>query len=146
MIKRFTKNEDDIISIFNDGMLRVFTQLDKYTGTGNFEGWVRKVVSNSLSNYFRKYNIKVKIFELQEFDLRSDFNNNNGVLEGLYYEDLLKKLNYLPTRSSKIFRMHILDGYSHKEIAEELDISVGTSKWHVFKAREQLMESVKLIK
>jgi len=145
MIKRFTKNEDEIVSIFNDGMLRVFTQLDMYTGTGNFEGWVRRVVLNSLSNYFRKYNVKVKIFELQEYDLSNNahYNNDNGILDGLYYNDLLKMLKVLPKRSSKIFKMHVLDGYSHKEIAEELEISVGTSKWHVFKAKEKLMESIK---
>ena len=82
---------------------------------------------------------------MQEFDSKyGNYHNNdsNGVLEGMYYNDLLNMLRVLPKRSSQIFKMHIIDGYSHKEIAEELEISVGTSKWHVFKAKERLMESI----
>ncbi len=143
MIRRYAINEDDIISIFNDGMLKVFTQLDSFTGKGNFEGWVRKIVLNSLYNYFRKYNIKVKIFELHDYD-KSLNGSGTSVLDDMYYEDLLKYLNILPKRSSEIFRMYVLDGYTHKEIAVKLDISEGTSKWHVFKAKEQLAKTIKL--
>ena len=140
MIKRYTKNEDDIVSIFNDGMLRVFSQIDTYTAKGNFEGWVRRIVSNSLSNYFRKYGSKVKIFEIQDYD--NKFNSN--ILSNLYYEDLIKLLQVLPKRSSSIFKMYVLDGYSHKEIANELGISEGTSKWHLFKAKEKLVSTIEL--
>jgi len=143
MIRRYTSNEDDVISVFNDGMLRVFTQIDSYTGKGNFEGWVRRIVLNSLYNYFRKYNIKVKIFELHDYDISLNGSKKN-VLDDMYYDDLLRHLNALPNRSSKIFRMYAIEGFSHKEIAKELDISESTSKWHVFKAKEQLAKSVKL--
>ncbi len=143
MIRRYASNEDDVISIFNDGMLRVFTQIDTYSGKGNFEGWVRRIVLNSLYNYFRKYNIKVKIFELHDYDISLNGSKKN-VLDDMYYDDLLRHLNALPNRSSKIFRMYAIEGFSHKEIAKELDISESTSKWHVFKAKEQLAKSVKL--
>ncbi len=143
MIKRYANNDDDIISIFNDGMLKVFTQLDSYSGRGNFEGWVRRIVLNSLYNYFRKYNMKVKIFELHDYDTLNN-RSKTSVLNDLYYEDLVQYLDVLPQRSSKIFKMYAIDGYSHKEIANELDISEGTSKWHVFKAKEQLAKSIKL--
>lgn len=145
MIKRYASNEDDIISIFNDGMLRTFTQLDTYTGRGNFEGWVRKIVLNSLYNYFRKHKLKVKIFELHDYDSPLNGSSNN-ILDDMYYEDLVSQLELLPKRSSEIFRLHVIDGYTHKEIAKELDISEGTSKWHVFKAKEQLASSIRLNK
>jgi len=143
MIKRYASNEDDIISIFNDGMLKVFMQINTYSGRGNFEGWVRKIVLNSLYNYFRKHNIKVKIFELHDYD-KSLNGSNSNVLDDMYYDDLMQCLNTLPNKSSRIFKMFAIEGFTHKEIAEELDISEGTSKWHVFKAKEQLAKSIKI--
>ena len=140
MIKRYTFIEDDIVSIYNDGMLRVFTQLDTYSEKGNFEGWVRKIVLNSLSNYFRKNDQKIKMFEIKDYDHKT----SSYILDNLYYNDLLKLMKILPERSSEIFRMYVLDGYTHKEISVKLGISEGTSKWHVFKAREKLAAKIEL--
>ncbi|MEZ4906373.1 MAG: sigma-70 family RNA polymerase sigma factor [Saprospiraceae bacterium] len=133
-LKSYTTNEDDLISIFNDGMLRVFTKINTFTGQGEFEGWVFKIIQNSLFNYHRKNGQELEFFELQEFDE----SQSPGIFKKLFYDDLVDLLKDLPEQTLKVFRMFAIEGYSHKEIAEILGISVGTSKWHVFKAREKL--------
>ncbi|HEB62662.1 MAG TPA: sigma-70 family RNA polymerase sigma factor [Bacteroidetes bacterium] len=140
MIKKYTIDESEIISIFNDGMLRVFTQLDSYEGRGNFDGWVKIIVKNSLSNYFRKYNSKISVSEILENTHRS----RSNILSKIYYDDLMKVLKILPARSSEVFRLYAIEGYSHKEISEKLGITVGTSKWHLFKAKEKLSNIIEL--
>ncbi len=138
MIKRYTRDEDEILSIYNDGMLRVFTKIKLYSFTGNFEAWVKKIVFNSLSNYFRKRNTEKNHQQLEHIHPKSSAN----ILSGMYYNDLVKLLDVIPQKSSRIFKMYTLEGFSHKEISEKLGISVGTSKWHVFKAKEELMNSI----
>ncbi len=142
VIRRYTRKEDEILSIYNDGMLRVFTKIKLYSFTGNFEAWVKKIVLNSLSSYFRKYNTKIQIQDLKNIDKGS----NSNILSGMYYEDLVKLMEFIPKKSSEIFKMYTLDGFTHKEISQKLGISIGTSKWHVFKAKEELMKSIELNK
>jgi RNA polymerase sigma-70 factor (ECF subfamily) len=116
-------------------MLRVFTKINSYSATGEFDAWVFRIVKNSLYNHYRLSYQKPDLSELQE-----QINPENPVvLRKLYYEDLLRLLKLLPSQSSKVFRMYAIEGYSHKEIAARLGISVGTSKWHVFKAKEKLI-------
>ncbi len=134
MIKKYTKDEEEIISIFNDGMLRVFSQLDSYEYKGDFDAWVRVVVKNSLFNYFRKYNSKIEYSEMYENKAKSKTN----VLDKIYYEEMMTFIKMLPSRSSEVFKLYAIEGYSHKEISSKLGISVGTSKWHLFKAKEKL--------
>ena len=133
-LKSYTEDEDEIISVFNDGMLKVFTKINTYSGQGNFEGWVYKVVQNSLYNYHRNNEVGIEMIELKEYD---NF-QTPGIFKKLFYDDLVDLLKDLPEQSLKVFRMFAIEGYSHREIAEILGISVGTSKWHVFKAREKL--------
>ena len=138
MCRRFTNDEDRLISIINDGMLRVFTNIKQYSGSGSFEGWVRKIVFRSLSNHFRKDEKYLKIIFLEE----KDKSNNSDALAGLYYEDLMRVVDSLPEMMRKVFERYVIIGMTHKEIGLELEISEGTSKWHLSKAREKLREKI----
>lgn len=134
MLRKYTNDESEIISIFNDGMLRVFTHLDSYEAKGNFEGWVKKIVKHSLANYFRKYKRKMIISDFPE-NMQSSKSN---ILSRIYYKDLIELIKILPARSLEVFELYAIEGYSHKEISDKLGISIGTSKWHLFKAKEKL--------
>ena len=138
VIKSFTNDEDEIISIFNDGMLKVFTKINSFEGRGDFEAWVFRIVKNSLYNNYRLNYQRLEIFELSNHDSAQ----SPDILKKMYYDDLVKLLKVLPDQSSKVFRMFVIDGYSHKEISDILGISVGTSKWHVFKAKEKLVSVI----
>jgi RNA polymerase sigma factor (sigma-70 family) len=132
MCRRFTNDEDRLVSIINDGMLRVFLNINQYKGSGSFEGWVRKIVFRSLSNHFRKDKKYLKIIFLEEKDKSSA----SAALSDLYYEDLMQVVESLPEMMKKVFERYVILGMTHREIGQELNISEGTSKWHLSKARE----------
>jgi RNA polymerase sigma-70 factor (ECF subfamily) len=138
MCRRFTTDDDRLISIINDGMLRVFMNIRQYNGTGSFEGWVRRIVFRSLSNHFRKDKKYLKIIFLEEKDRSS----RADALGELYHEDLMMVVDRLPDMMKKVFERYVILGMTHKEIGLELNISEGTSKWHLSKAREKLRKQI----
>lgn len=134
MCRRFTTDEDRLISIINDGMMKVFTSISQYEGSGSIEAWVRRIVFNSLSDHFRKDGKYIKNVFMEEKDMVF----RPEALSKLYYEDLMTMIESLPAMMQNVFRSYELYGYSHKEIGEQYKISEGTSKWHLSKARERL--------
>lgn len=137
MCTKYTNDEDELISIINDGFLKAFKKMDQFQFAGSFEGWLRRVVFSTLSDYFRKKNRGLAFLEIQ--DVGAD---DSDVLNKLYFEDLIAYLNHLPETTKKVFIKFHLEGYSHQEICDELGISEGTSKWHVFSARQKLKEQL----
>lgn len=134
MIRRFTQDEERILEILNNGMLRVFQKIDSYSGTGSLEGWIRRIVYHSISDYFKKESRYLKFIVLES----AEKNYEENALDELYYEDLLTMVEDLPEKSKAVFKLFAIDGYSHQEIADQLAISPGTSKWHLSNARSLL--------
>ena len=136
MCRRYTQDEDQQITIINDGFLKVFKKIDQYNHKGSFEGWVRRIVFTSLSDYFRKENkyLKFMIFE------KEDSHIDAIPEESLYFQDIIKLVDRLPNKTREVFHRYAIEGYTHKDIGEELNISTGTSKWHLSEARKKLQE------
>ncbi len=134
MCMRYLKEEDRAIEVLNDGFLRVFQKVDTFGHHGSFEGWIRRIVYRCIMDHFKRHskyreNVLLEVHEKQ---------SNASVLEKLYTEDLLSLVKTLPPKAQRVFCLFALEGYSHKEIAEQLKISVGTSKWLLFNARERM--------
>lgn len=136
MMKSYLKSDEEIVSVFNDGMLKVFTKIMTYKADGDFEAWVYRIIRNTLLNHLRSGNQSIDIIELKD-DMIS---KPPSILEKLFYEDLLDTLDALPDQARKIFKMYVIEGFTHKEISANLGISIGTSKWYLFKAKEKLNE------
>jgi RNA polymerase sigma-70 factor (ECF subfamily) len=134
MCYRFTQDEDRAMQIVNDGFLRVFKKLEKYSSKGSFEGWIRKIVYHSISDHFRKESRYLKFIVLDGPEKETQ----STALDDLYYDDLISLLDQIPPKSSLVFRLYAIEGYSHQEIAGQLNISDGTSKWHLSNARIHL--------
>ncbi len=136
MCRRYTQDEDQQISIINDGFLKVFKKIDQYKFEGSFEGWVRRLVFTSLSDYFRKENkyLKFMIFEKEDTPIAA------LPEESLYFQDIIELVNLLPNKTKQVFHMYAIEGYTHKDIGVEMQISEGTSKWHLFEARKKLQQ------
>lgn len=139
MCRRYTLDEDQQITIVNDGFLKVFKKIDQYTYKGSFEGWVRRLVFTSLSDYFRKENkyLKFMIFETQDVKMSA------ASEESLYYQDVIKLVDLLPEKTKDVFMKYAIEGYTHKDIGFELGISEGTSKWYLSEARKKLQQLLK---
>lgn len=136
MCRRYTQDEDQQISIINDGFLKVYRKIDTYKYEGSFEGWVRRLVFTSLSDFFRKENkyLKFMIFETQDSPMAAEPE------ESLYYQDVIELVNLLPDKTREVFHKYAIEGYTHKDIGIELGISDGTSKWHLSEARKKLQQ------
>ena len=143
MCMRYTKDEDDAIMIVNDGFLRVFKKIDQFAFKGSLEGWIRRVVFNSISSYFRKNSKYLQFFVFEENAMAIPSKETmTNVLDDMFYDDLLQRVNQLPDRQKMVFRLYAIDGYSHIEIAKTLNIPLGTSKWLLSEARKVLRSMI----
>lgn len=139
MVRKYTNDGEQQISIINDGFLKVFKNISTYTFQGSFEGWIRRIVYRSLSDYYRKENKYLKAVVLEQKDAPL----KDNALQSLYYEDLLKIIDLLPERHNKVFQLYAIEGYNHREVSEMLGISEGTSKWYLSEARKSIIALLK---
>ena len=122
----------------DNGFLRAFQKIEQYTYKGSFEGWLRKIVFHAVADYVKqhaKYNTQIILVEKDQL-IKKDLADN------LYYDQLLALIQTLPSSTRNVFNMYVLDGYPHKEIADILGISEGTSKWHLSEGRRILREKI----
>lgn len=142
---RYKKNKEDAEEILNIGFMKILSNISKYNTKVPFEAWARRIVINTVIDEFRKnkkYNEQQEktAFENDEaYNFHIDVNEAEKTFDA---EELTKMIADLPPVTSKVFNMYAIDGYAHKEIAEMLEMSVGTSKWHVSTARKALQEKV----
>ena len=127
--------------ILQDGFVTLFTKLDSYSGEGSFEGWARKIFVNTALMSLRKKDA-LKMSE----DVSVAWNITSGdpsAIQRIGYNDLLKMIAALPPGFRTVFNMYVIEGYSHKEIAEALGISETTSRSQLQRARTLLQTKIK---
>ena len=139
MCIRYTQDEDVLITVINDGFLRIFKNISKYEGKGSFEGWIKRLIFNALSDYFRKENRRQKLVSIEY----AKDKKVSDIIENLYLEDLKEVVNQLSKTTQEVFILYAIEGYTHKEISIKLSIAEGTSKWHLNKARNTLQSIIK---
>lgn len=132
---RFTQNRDDAVMVMNDGFYKVFTKLDSYDPKYPFVAWLKRIMTNTAIDFYRS-SLRFQTVELSSVEQEEVHWN----LENLQYEDLMKMIESLSPAYRTVFLLHVVEGYSHEEIAEMLQISVGTSKSNLSKARSKLVE------
>lgn len=121
-----------------EALFKVLTKLDKYSGAGSFEGWIRRIVVNENLMHLRKrkqtnYNLHI---EQDNIQIPTDEN----IDAELAAEDILQLLQHLTPGYRTVFNLYVIEGYKHKEIAELLGISINTSKSQLIMARKKLRE------
>lgn len=134
---RYTQNNDDAMETLNTGFLKVFTNIGKYNYTSALGTWIYNIVRNTCIDHLRanlKFNQNVSIDKEDFFEIQSDSNP----LDKLMAQDLLRILKTLPQTTGLVFNLFAIEGFSHKEISEQLQITEGTSKWHMCEARKLL--------
>jgi RNA polymerase sigma factor (sigma-70 family) len=133
---RYTKDEDDAKLVLNTGFLKVFKNIDKYDAKkAVLYTWIRTIVVNSCLDHIKSKQNTITANELQDTDvIHMDAEVNTKVDAS----EILHLIRNLPASTQAVFNLYIVEGYSHKEIAELLQISEGTSKWHLSEARKNL--------
>jgi len=124
---------------FNTGFLKVFQSIKNFDKEkGELGGWMRKIMIFSAIDLCRK-ELKFTSLTLQDQD-KDEFFISPLALERLYFEDILANIRLLPYATQTVFNLYVLDGFTHKEIADQLNISEGTSRWHLAEAKKKLRE------
>ncbi len=140
---RYRRSEDEAAAMLNEGFLKIVQNLGKYREEVPFEAWIRRIMINTLIDDFRKNRKVNELIEDRDF---TDTDNHRGLVDfntaALQFDasQLEAMIRSLPPMSRKVFNLFAIDGYSHKEIGELLNISDGTSKWHLSFARQRLRE------
>ena len=142
LCKRYARTDEDAYEILNTGFLKVFRYLDRYELGTNFEQWVKTIMINTSLDYLRSTRTYREIISYDNnFEGTGSY---NLALPNLRIEELYRMIKRITPMSQTVFNLYAIDGFSHKEIAQMLDISIGTSKWHLFEARRQLQSQVRL--
>ena len=136
--KRYLKKEEEIEEVLADAFYTIFTKMEQLKELGAFEAWARKITVNQcLHQLKRKVNFNIYL-EDTTIQLQPETQAETNLEE----EDLLNLLNFIPDGCKTIFNLFVIEGYGHKEIAEMLKISEGTSKSQLNVAKTKLKELV----
>lgn len=138
MCFRYCSSKDEAEDVVQEGFIKVFQKIGTYKGSGSFEGWIKRIMINTAINTY-KTNSRFPFTE--EINDRLIVDDSDQIIEmddGIKSETLMKIIRDLPKGYKVVFNMYAIDGLTHKEIADNLGISVSTSKSQLFKARRWL--------
>jgi len=133
---RYVKNTADAEDVLQEGFIKIFRHLDKYKNEGSFEGWIRKIIVRTAITYLRdnkKYTGHVTIENLKE-------EQQVTILDKLAEKEIADMVTKLPPIIKKIFILHVIEGYNHREIADILGCNESTSKSQYYRSRERMQK------
>lgn len=142
---RYCKDKQEAGARLNLAFLKVLQHLDQFDHSGTFKAWVSRITVRSIIDEFRSHQ---KHYETHVYHGETINDNHwphselNRIVAEIDMEHLMMKIQQLSKMDRQVFNLFAIDGYSHKEIASMLNISEGTSKWHVHEARKKLRESL----
>ncbi len=137
---RYSRNREEAEEILQEGFLRVFTYINTFKGSGSFEGWIRKIMVNCALHRYRNKSQLQPVIRLDTSNY--DTAGEAEVLSGLDAKELLSLIQTLPAGYRVVFNLYVFEGYKHREIAEVLGISEGTSKSNLSDARAFLQKTL----
>jgi RNA polymerase sigma factor (sigma-70 family) len=137
---RYAGNRSDAQDILQEGFLKVFEKIYQFEFKGSFEGWMRRIFVNLA---LEKYRGQYQVINIQDSWRESVNDDYEHITSSVTADELLKIIQELSPKYRTVFNLYAIEGYSHKEISEMLDISEGTSKSNLSRARIILQEKVK---
>lgn len=135
----YTSSHDDAQDVMQDGFVKVFTCLKQYQGNGSLEGWVRKIIVNTAIDFYRKKSTEIENINIDDVQ---NLSYDVSVLDALHAKHLIDLIQKLPKGANLIFNLYVVEGYSHEEIAKKLNISIGTSKSQLSRAKSLLINYI----
>ena len=132
---RYSRTREEATEILNDGFIKIFTKLDHYSPGLSFKGWIRKVMINSAIDSFRRNEKHYNSLDISHVHYES---SSETVLDHLSEQEIISAIQLLPPSYRMVFNLFVIEGYKHEEIANQLGISVGTTKSNLAIARNKL--------
>ncbi len=136
----YSDNSDEAADILQEGFIKIFTKIKQFSFDGSLEGWVRRVIVNTALEKYRK-----KSREIEKMNFITDYYDDDADedLSVFSFNEIIEMVNQLPLKAQIVLKLYAIEGYSHKEIAENLNISEGTSKSQLNRSRCLLREEFK---
>lgn len=140
---RYASNKEEAQDLLQDGFIKVFQNISSFKFSGEFAGWIKKIMVNNALEQIRKRKI---VFEKLEDDFADGESENHTGESQHDVKDLLRMLQQLPAGYRTVFNLYAIEGYTHKEIAERLEIEEGTSKSQYARARAYIQKMLAGVK
>ncbi|MFN8357323.1 MAG: sigma-70 family RNA polymerase sigma factor [Spirosomataceae bacterium] len=137
---RYTRDRDEAMEVLNDGFMKVFTKAELYDPEKPFKAWLKRIMVNTALDFYRQ---NVKHYYHEDIETAHSVSDTTPADSEIGYEELMGFVQKLSPAYRTVFCLFAIDGYSHEEVAESLNISVGTSKSNLARAREQLRKMLK---
>jgi RNA polymerase sigma factor (sigma-70 family) len=137
---RYAGNYDDAQDIVHDGFVKIYMKISQFRFEGSFEGWMRRIMVNTA---LEKYRMQCQIININDITKEVDGSNATDFSNEISARELVKFVQELSPRYRLVFNLYAIEGYSHKEISRKLDISEGTSKSNLSRARAILQDKVR---
>ncbi|HNQ13641.1 MAG TPA: RNA polymerase sigma factor [Bacteroidia bacterium] len=137
---RYSDSREMAEDVLHDGFLKVFEKINTYRGEGSLEGWIRRIMINTAMNSFRRQ--KLEPIAVEELPESNGTEMNTNALTHLSAKELIGIIQSMPLGYRSVFNLFAIEGYSHKEISEMLNISEGTSKSQYSRAKMHLQRII----
>ncbi|MCB0449141.1 RNA polymerase sigma factor [Mariniflexile maritimum] len=134
---KYSRNYAEAEDNLQDAFLTIFKKMEQYKNKGSFEGWLKRITINTVMQQYRSEKVFDMVNETVVDEVEIEMDD-----EDLSMDYLLKIIQELPDRYRLVFNMYVLDGYSHKDIADMLNIHIGTSKSNLARARFILKQTI----
>ncbi|NOR28965.1 MAG: sigma-70 family RNA polymerase sigma factor [Lutibacter sp.] len=136
---KYSKNKQEAQDNFQDGFITIFNKIGQFKFKGSFEGWLKRVMVNTILLKYRQKNVLNLVTEEIPDEVIVDIDDDEVSLDFL-----LNLIQELPDRYRMVFNLYVLDGFSHKEVSKMLQIAEGTSKSNLARARAILKQKIEL--
>lgn len=143
MALRYSRDEQDAADIMSHAFVKVFKSMATFDESkGHFFSWLKRIIINEALDHIKQRS-RFSSNELQEAEAPQI---NNTIIEKTDAEEIMQLIKQLPPATHAVFVLYAVEGYTHKEIAQQLGISEGTSKWHLSEARKTLQQKLTAIR
>ena len=143
---RYSKTKDEAKDVLHEGFMKVYNGIRNFSGNGSFEGWVRRIMVNTSIDHLRKnkqnYLIVSTVYANEKAANMAEEISEDELIMQIDKEEILKAVQELTPAYRTVFNLYVIEEYTHKEIAEMLDISEGTSKSNLSKAKFNLKKNL----
>lgn len=135
----YTKNDDMACDVLQEGFINIFRKLHQYKFDSPLEAWIRKIIVNKALEIYRQKKRREEVTEDYTADLTSF---TETILDNINAKEIINFINELPIKAAMVLKLYAIEGYAHNEIADLMDISVGTSKSQLNRARYLLKDKI----
>ncbi|MDM1523172.1 sigma-70 family RNA polymerase sigma factor [Empedobacter falsenii] len=140
---RYAESYEDAQDIFQEGFIHIFNKVNQFKFKGSFEGWMKRIMVNLNLEKLKKKNT-LPFEDYEKLIITQD--DDEDIEDNFDYQQLLEVVHNLPPQYRQVFNLYVFEEFTHQEIAEMLNISVGTSKSNLSRARNLLKQKLNLLK